>query len=295
MVPDAVPFTMKAGRATRCVAGAAATLACAASVARAAPEPPSPPLPTPVDAIGENTARAFGVDGLPFFGAAIVSTAALVTSGGDHAVRLAVQRDLHSRAWGDTAVYGGYVVPVVLPLGLWLGGLAARDEGPAGAGSAALQALVVSQAAVVLLKVGTGRPFPRSAGSDVPQAPYDRPEYARDFVPFGFSGRYAWPSGHTAAAFSLAASLSAHAGDSLVVPLVAYPLAAGVAGGMLVGDHHWASDVVAGALLGQAIGWSIGRSFRDRRRGPSRVAGVGLRLVPLVGGGVTGCSVWLDL
>jgi hypothetical protein len=32
-------------------------------------------------------------------------------------------------------------------------------------------------------------------------------------------------------------------------------------------DSHWASDVVAGALLGHAIGWSIGRNFRRRMAG----------------------------
>jgi membrane-associated phospholipid phosphatase len=252
------------------------------------------PLPTPVDAVGDDTARAFGGFNLIYFGAAVASTAVLVPSGGDHAVRLSLERHVHAPLWGDAAYYGGYVLPVVLPLGLWLTGVAAHDDRFAGAGSAAIQALVLTEVTVVLLKVGTGRPFPRHAGSDVPQSRFDRPEYSRDFVPFGFDGRYAWPSGHAAAAFSLAASLTAYAGDSVAIPAIAYPVAAGIGAGMIVGDHHWASDVVAGALIGQAIGWSVGRSFRERAHGASPVTSR-FQLVPLVGGGVTGGAVWMEL
>jgi membrane-associated phospholipid phosphatase len=76
--------------------------------------------------------------------------------------------------------------------------------------------------------------------------------------------------------------------------VIAYPVAAGIGAGMIVGDHHWASDVVAGALIGQAIGWSVGRSFRERAHGASPVASR-FQLVPLVGGGVTGGAVWIEL
>jgi membrane-associated phospholipid phosphatase len=203
---------------------------------------------------------------------------------------------VHARLWGDAAYYGGYTLPVVLPLGLWLGGIAAHDTRFAGSGSAAVEAVVLTEITVVLLKVGTGRPYPRHAGSDVPQAPFDRAEYSRDFVPFGFDGRYAWPSGHSAAAFSLAASLTAYADDNIAIPAVAYPLAAGIGLGMIAGDHHWASDVVAGALMGQAIGWSVGRSFRERAHGArSRRIESRVKLVPLVGGGMTGGALFLTL
>lgn len=253
------------------------------------------PLPTPWDDVGDDTVRAFGGYNLIYFGAAVASTAALVPTGGDHAVRSSVQRHVHAPLWGDAAYYGGYTLPVVLPLGLWLGGIAAHDARWAGSGSAAVEAVVLTEITVVLLKVGTGRPYPRHAGSDVPQAEFDRPGYSRDFVPFGFDGRYAWPSGHSAAAFSLAASLTAYAGDSIAIPAIAYPLAAGIGVGMVVGDHHWASDVVAGALIGQAIGWSVGRSFRERVQGVSSRVESRFEFVPLVGGGMTGGALFLTL
>jgi membrane-associated phospholipid phosphatase len=251
-------------------------------------------LPTPVDALGDDTVRAFGGYSLLYFGAAVASTAILVPSGGDHAVRLSVQRHVHAPWWGDAAYYGGYIAPVVIPAAIWLTGVAARDDSLAGSGSAAIQALVLTELTVVVLKVGTGRPYPRHAGSDVPQAAFDRPDYARDFVPFGFRGRYAWPSGHAAAGFSLAAAFTAYAGDSVAIPAVAYPIAAGIGVGMVVGDHHWASDVVAGALIGQAIGWSVGRSFRERSRRTVPVVSR-WQLVPLVGGDVTGGAVFVEM
>jgi membrane-associated phospholipid phosphatase len=47
------------------------------------------------------------------------------------------------------------------------------------------------------------------------------------------------------------------------VSWLGYPLAVGVAGGMWLGDHHWASDILSGALLGEAIGGSVGQTFSE--------------------------------
>jgi hypothetical protein len=51
-----------------------------------------------------------------------------------------------------------------------------------------------------------------------------------------------------------------------------YPLALGVAGGMWLGDHHFASDIVSGALLGEAVGASVGRSFSEELGVPGQLA-----------------------
>src|SRR5947209_1976829 len=68
-------------------------------------------------------------------------------------------------------------------------------------------------------------------------------EYARDWSPFGFGGRYAWPSGHTSSTISVAAALSAYYDDEPWVPFVTYPVALAIGIGMIDGDRHWASDV----------------------------------------------------
>jgi membrane-associated phospholipid phosphatase len=239
-------------------------------------------MPTPLDGIGNNVVRAF-TEPVPLvlYGGAIVSTVVMAPTGADHGLRVAVVENLHAPIWGDGAYYGGYVLPLAVPVGLYVSGLIAGSGPVAGAGSAALQALAVTFATSVILKVGTGRPFPLHGGD--PNAPdrLQHPEYAREFVPFGFEGRYAWPSGHTSSAIAVAAALSAFS-ESIAVPLVAYPIATSIGLGMIVADRHWTSDVIAGACIGQAIGWSIGSAFRERNRGgaPSRAR---LRFVPLLG------------
>ena len=42
-----------------------------------------------------------------------------------------------------------------------------------------------------------------------------------------------------------------------------YPLALGIGLGMVDADEHWFSEIVAGALIGHVIGWSIGTNFRE--------------------------------
>jgi membrane-associated phospholipid phosphatase len=87
----------------------------------------------------------------------------------------------------------------------------------------------------------------------------------------------AWPSGHAATTFAFAAairtSLPRRAG---VFRYVGYVLATAVSAGMLLGDHHWTSDVLSGALLGEAIGRSFGGGADE---GPAVVpSGAGLAL-----------------
>jgi len=65
-----------------------------------------------------------------------------------------------------------------------------------------------------------------------------------------------------------------------VLSFSGYPLAVGVAGAMWLGDHHWASDIVSGALLGEAIGSSVGQSFSEALGVPGQLV-----LSPLNGTG----------
>jgi membrane-associated phospholipid phosphatase len=59
-------------------------------------------------------------------------------------------------------------------------------------------------------------------------------------------------------------SLVAFYPNEIWLPIVGYPFALAVGLGMIEGDYHWLSDVVAGGLMGYAIGWVIGRNFRQR-------------------------------
>jgi membrane-associated phospholipid phosphatase len=202
----------------------------------------------------------------------------MAQSGLDHSVRVAVQNHLASPAYGDLAFYGGYIVPALTAPVIYVVGLATGDDAKTGAGSAALQALAVTLATTGLLKWSTGRAYPLNGGDPAAPDRLDHPGFARTFTPFE-GGLLAWPSGHTSATISVVAALTAYAPDQLVVPLVGYPLVLAIGFGMIVGDRHWASDVLAGALIGQAIGWSIGASFRARARG-EQAAATGITVGP---------------
>ncbi len=249
--------------------------------------------PTPIDALGSDLADAFTGTNLIFYGAAVAETGAMAFGGGDHAVRLAVQRNLAAPAWGDTAYVAGYALPALVAPGLWGYGLASRDRGALGAGSAALQALAATLATTALLKWTTGRAYPLNGGDPHAADVLDHPEYARAFRPFRLDGGWAWPSGHTSAAMSVVAALSSFDPDHVAIPLVGYPIVAAIGLGMIDGDRHWTSDVIAGALIGYAIGSSMGTSFRRRARAADEEErhAVTVHFVPLIANGALGGSI----
>jgi membrane-associated phospholipid phosphatase len=246
---------------------------------------PNAPLPTPVDSVGDDLVQAFTGPSLLFYGGAVFATGVMAFGGADQAIRVGVQRNMDWPAVGDASVIAGYTLPVALAPTLYVIGLSANDRDLAGGGSAAVQALAVTVLTTGILKLATGRAYPLNGGD--PRAPdrLDHPAYARSFLPFqrlDFPVLPAWPSGHTSACISVAASLTAYYPDQLWIPLVGYPVSVLIGFGLVVGDHHWASDVVAGALIGHAIGYSIGRSFRARVLGTQRSTG-GITIVPLAG------------
>jgi membrane-associated phospholipid phosphatase len=201
---------------------------------------------------------------------AVAAPFGLAPTGADQRLRVVAQRDLGGK-------------PNLEPVSVWTpyvlgGGLIATYAVGAIAGSCSvkrtlapvIQAGVFTFTAVSLLKLGVGRRWP-NGGTD-PNAPdrLDHPEGAHDFAPFqrGFA---AWPSGHTALMFAGAAAFRASSPELGALAFVGYPLALGVAAGMWLGDHHYASDIVSGALLGQALGDSAGQSFASALRVPGEV------------------------
>lgn len=184
---------------------------------------------------------------------------AMSPTGADHELRVVNQRDLGGRpnlepvsvvapyALGGVLVVG-YVVSAVVGDCTW-----ERRQ------AALLQGMGVTFVVVTGLKFAVGRQWP-NAGLD-PSLPdrLDHPEFAREFRPFKRLG--AWPSGHTSVMFAAAAAFRASNPDLGWPAWLGYPLALGVGAAMWWGDHHFASDIVSGALLGEAIGSSAGESF----------------------------------
>jgi membrane-associated phospholipid phosphatase len=86
----------------------------------------------------------------------------------------------------------------------------------------------------------------------------------------------AFPSGHATSAFSSAAVFERHFGER--GSWWALTTASYVAASRLVDNRHFLSDVVFGAALGEAVGWTVvGRHGRDRYV---------LRAFPMKGGGM---------
>ena len=95
-----------------------------------------------------------------------------------------------------------------------------------------------------LLKKTVGRLRP-SQGSD-----------ADEYHPL--SNDQSFPSGHSTEAFAVASVFAARS-RGWVVPVVAYTLASGVAFARMNDRAHFASDVVAGAIIGTAVGHTVVR------------------------------------
>jgi membrane-associated phospholipid phosphatase len=219
-------------------------------------------VPTPLTGLGDDIVEIFSGWGLVAFGAASAGTAVMVLSGADHEIHLFAHEQARSTAWGDAAYYSGYTLPVLVPLALY--GLAAIENELErwGAAAATTQAVGLALALTGVLKLSTGRPFPGHGEHPDDPNRFQHPEYAREFDPF--SGEWAWPSGHAAGTFAIASVLTGYYSDRVWIPLVTYPIATAISLGMIAGEHHWASDVVAGALMAQTIGYTIGRAFRRR-------------------------------
>ena len=217
---------------------------------------------------------------LVLFSGALVPPLAMIPTGADYQLRLFAMRDLHGKPNAEpVSVWTPYVMPVVV-LGVNVVALSAKQCDVARPSSAMLQAMGLSLAVVTSLKFVTGRSWP-SGGMD-PHAVdyYDHPESAHRLHWFSWNHGTAWPSGHTAIMVSAATALSTVEYGRSWLGVFAYGAAAAVATGMWLGDHHWMSDILSGALMGVSIGRSVGLAFR--RDAPMNSA-AGFVIVPYSG------------
>lgn len=152
---------------------------------------------------------------------------------------------------------------VILSVGTYAVGRIAGNHTVSDVGLHAAEALVLSAAATEAVKGVAGRNRPYLQRSD-----------ADDFVVLdGFTGGgfTSFPSGHTSAAFSLAAVVDdegavhwPHAAR-FVTP-VTYGLASLVGLSRIYKDRHWMSDVAVGALVGEYSGLMVERFNRRHPR-----------------------------
>ncbi len=174
--------------------------------------------------------------------------ASVVLAGiGDESIRDAARRnrtddtDRLSRAvrpFGDVYAFGTIGA-------FYIAGSAAHDPearavGIDGVGASLLAAGMISPA----LKLALGRSRPSQT------------EEASSFHPF--SGHSSFPSGHTTESFALASVISGHT-RSPRLKIAAYGIASLVGYSRVNDDAHFASDVLAGALIGTAVGRAVVR------------------------------------
>lgn len=246
----------------------------------------------PWELLGSSLASSFGWPSLMWHASAVAVTPPLVY-GVDAPVQEWFQKPGGSarEAFSHAAFAFGWSAPIVVPAGIYLVGLAADSSEFATAGAAALQAAAIQAVFVTTLKWLTDRagPFPdgvatrQRALTGVFRDSKDPKDF--NFNPFDLKGGLRWPSGHTASVISVVSALFAFYPDEPVIAAVGYPIALAVGLGMIDGDYHWFSDVVAGALIGHVIGWSVGKNFRkhyDARRQGRAAAESGIELAPSI-------------
>lgn len=93
--------------------------------------------------------------------------------------------------------------------------------------------------------------------------------------PFNFETQYtSFPSGHTTTAFAVASVLAHGYKDKIWIGITSYSVAALVGLSRIQDGKHWASDVVAGAILGTFIGTTLSKiNFKKVEINPTAFKG----------------------
>jgi len=138
----------------------------------------------------------------------------------------------------------------------------------------ATQAVITSGITGYIIKRITGRERPKAAyiysqqdggkwngpfGRYTQILPYKRSDFAFD----------AFPSGHTATAFSIATVFATQYNDIKGFPFFCYTAATAVGISRLTEHEHWASDVFFGAVLGYLSGKQVVRHFNKLHQNTS--------------------------
>ena len=139
-----------------------------------------------------------------------------------------------------------YTLP---PLGLfYLYGHSNEDPKARRTSLLAVESLVISGVFNWTIKLTTQRPRPFSG--ETPTT-WNGPSLKMS--------SYAFPSGHTTAAFSIATVFAEEYGNNPFIPPIAYGLATLTGLARIYDNKHWASDVFFGAAIGYFVGKTVVR------------------------------------
>ena len=210
--------------------------------------------------------------GLNFAGAGL-GTWGMIETGIDWNWRNTVYDSTWLQNIGSPVMATGGIVPLITPLAFLLSGKILENERLVIAASALTQTFMLTIAVQSPLKMITGRRNPGLVNNNYYRRIEGEADFSGVFNWFNMDFFNGWPSGHTANAFSAAATLSEIYHDNFLIKALVYTYAAFIGFGTTV-HAHWASEAVAGALMGYAIGKTVGRSYRkflDKSGDPSGV------------------------
>jgi membrane-associated phospholipid phosphatase len=174
---------------------------------------------------------------------------------------------------GYPAVYAGWIVPFAAPLSTYLYGSIEKDNKLQVAGLALGQAALDGWLISTTMKVFTGRvpPTKLNDGDDI------RGDFRFGFMQGGANN--GWPSSHTTVAFAMATTLAELYPDNLTVKICAFTYASFIGIGVST-NIHWFSDAFAGALIGYAIGKSVGLSYRNLMNNADKLQAYNFYITP---------------
>jgi membrane-associated phospholipid phosphatase len=211
--------------------------------------------------IGWNVLHSFTYNyGLNFIGAGL-GTWAFIESDADWKWRNIAYEHEGLYKFGIPALYIGYIVPAVTPVAVYISGLETKDEKLQITGLALVQSLALTLSMQTVFKMITGRPSPGLITAGDEKRFYRQDDFSREFDWFNMNFVHGWPSGHSANAFAAAAVITEIYHENIYLKIGLYTYAAFI-GFSSLSSFHWASESFAGALIGYAIGKTIGKSYR---------------------------------
>ncbi len=173
------------------------------------------------------------------------------------------QKDEKLRSASQVLAFGGGPGPFILGAGFYAVGKVTGSDGLSNAGAHITEAVLLAATVTAIGKGVAGRALPGVHAKE--EFEWDR-GFHHGNGPF-----VSFPSGHTAAAFALAAALTGESanwepGFQRYVGPASYLLATGVGLARLYQNVHWASDLPLAAAIGTWAGQAVENHAHPHRR-----------------------------
>ncbi|MEO5893660.1 MAG: phosphatase PAP2 family protein [Ferruginibacter sp.] len=127
----------------------------------------------------------------------------------------------------------------------------------------AVQSYTTTSVWTYVLKAAFGRQRPSNFD---PNSALNRPTFNGPFYEFTKGDNGAFPSGHAALAFAAATVYAKEYKNIPAIPIISYTLAGLITFSRITQNKHWATDLIAGSLLGFASGTQVVNNYHRYAR-----------------------------